>query len=110
MTEELILSQFSEDGIHLEHSPHYHFYILRVATNILKSGWYSSAVLRERLDRATRQAKWLLDPLGRIVTVGDSLMEEPLGGLDVPNHGKKLVCSTIEKSGFSIVRSGWGAQ
>lgn len=108
MMEELILSQFSGDGIHLEHSPHYHFYILRVATNILKSGWYSSAVLRERLDQASRQAKWLLDPLGRIVPVGDSLLSKPVGVLDSPNYGKQLVCSTIEKSGYSVIRSGWG--
>lgn len=109
--EELILSQFSDDGIHMEHSPHYHFYVLHVVTNILESEWYSSAIMKERLERATRQARWLLDPLGRVVTVGDSLLEEPqrsINLLNTPSVGKQLVCSTIEKSGYSVVRSGWG--
>lgn len=111
MVEELILSQFSDEGIHLEHSPHYHFYILQVVTNILESGWYSSDLLRKRLEQAARQSKWLIDPLGRVVTVGDSLLVKPQVGADllnVPNVGKHFVSSTIEKSGYSIVRSGWG--
>lgn len=106
--EDLIRSQFSEDGVHLEHSPHYHFYVLDVVTNIMKSGWYDSDDLKLTLDRAVVQSKWLIDTEGRVVTVGDSLFSKPRVPPASPTFGKQLISSTIEKSGYAIVRSGWG--
>lgn len=35
--------QFDENGIHKEHSPHYHFFVLRTFESVRASGWYNSA-------------------------------------------------------------------
>ena len=107
---ELLETQFSEDGIHLEHSPHYHFYVLDVFDNIMKSGWYQTEELQHRLDKATNVSKWLLDPNGRVVTVGDSLFSKPRRSVAVPTIGNSLISSTFEKSGYSVARTGWGCE
>lgn len=108
--EDLILSQFSEDGVHLEHSPHYHFYVLDVITNILNSGWYESDYLREIIKGAETHSKWLVDAAGRVVTIGDSLFEKPKNAPQLPTFGRGLVTSSFEKSGYAVVRSGWGCE
>ncbi|TOE66099.1 hypothetical protein CGJ38_24230, partial [Vibrio parahaemolyticus] len=75
--EELIFSQFTREGIHKEHSPHYHFYATDTALSIIKTGWYSSSkTIEDIVLLADRNKCWMVDPLKRPVCVGDSILTE----------------------------------
>ncbi|SFJ97727.1 Heparinase II/III N-terminus [Desulfomicrobium apsheronum] len=109
LVEQLIISQFSDLGVHLEHSPHYHFYALNTLQAQIDSGWYHD---RPRIitiaANANNNSKWLLDPFKRPVCVGDSILTVQKD-IEFPNtHHGKYIHSKISHSGYSVVRSGWG--
>lgn len=113
----LLGQQFSAEGIHLEHSPWYHFFITDTVSRMLSSGWYEEFEQTKALMRKAEKNKiWLVHPDMRDVTVGDS--EGLKHSLTLP-PGRKACANTAEYgqdcyllqvfplSGYAIVRSDW---
>jgi len=107
----LLRAQFDDNGVHLEHSPQYHKFVLDTFTAVHASGWYAeSSDFTTRLERASAALPWLLDAQRRPAAVGDSL---PAPLLDVelpdPQGAAEVIGSSIADSGYAIVRSNWGS-
>ena len=108
LMDHLVSNQFGSDGVHLEHSPHYHFFVLDAFESAVLSGWYpDDGISNERIRMAGSVLPWLVDPRCRTVTVGDSLLSLQ-GRAELPMHGTKPVASSFESSGYAVTRSGWG--
>lgn len=106
--EELIFSQFTNEGIHKEHSPHYHFYSTDTALSVLKTGWYeSSSDIREVVGLAEYNKCWMVDPLKRPVCIGDSILTEQKNLKLPPSEGVSSISGEFLKSGYAIVKSDW---
>ncbi len=116
--EKLVLSQYNEQGIHLEHSPHYHFYALTTFDNVVKSGWYASKKsIPKTVLMAHGKKKWIVDPLNRPACIGDSILTVQKGisfdkcdgdnYLEVAKQGQNYVISDFNDSGYAIIRSHW---
>jgi hypothetical protein len=73
-TEELINAQFDRQGMHLEHSPSYHFLAVQLMDKLLAAAGSELPLGKgaARLVRAKRNARWLKDPSGRHWGIGDS--------------------------------------
>ena len=109
--EQLIESQFDSHGIHLEHSPHYHFYVLATFSAVVKSGWYANSILIEtRIKSAEDSKKWLVDPRKRPVCVGDSILTVQ-DSVEFPGsfNEENYCVSDFNESGYAVVRSNWQA-
>lgn len=114
--EALIRSQFDNKGVHLEHSPHYHFYALTTFEKVLKNHWYDSKpIIRELVTKATAVKKWIVDPLCRPACIGDSILTIQRS-VDFDNHDfsseleiqtSNGVLSNFYESGYQIYRSTW---
>lgn len=105
---ELLSAQFDERGIHLEHSPHYHFYALKMFEGALASGWYRDIpAFTDRVTLAIEACKWLVDPLKRPICVGDSILtvQKQINFPDQPDQG--YLISDFDASGYGVLRSGW---
>ncbi|GEK79695.1 alginate lyase family protein [Agrococcus baldri] len=63
--------QFNDEGVHLEHSPHYHQWMMRELASIEQSGWFDLD-LTATLRRAEEVRGWLMQPDGEPVRVGDT--------------------------------------
>lgn len=107
--EALISSQFDGNGIHLEHSPHYHFYVCNTFESFASSGWYKdSETITSRLTLALERKKWIVDPLKRPVCVGDSILTVQDSVSFPDNEGDSdHLCSDFNDSGYAVVRSNW---
>lgn len=109
LMERLVVSQYDTHGIHREHSPHYHFYVLNTFNAVVKSGWYAqSTEIMNRVEMAQAACKWLVDPKRRPVCVGDSILT-PQTSLQFPEGGQEYITSAFDSSGYGVIRSGWGA-
>ena len=64
--------QFSEEGIHREHSPDYHRMVLDTLKGLLDSGLFSDAKIRDLADRIETNLAWFILPNGYLVNFGDS--------------------------------------
>lgn len=105
--EELIGSQFDKNGMHVEHSPHYHFYVLSTFEAAIKTGWYqSSDGINKIIDAAGDAKKWIVDPLERPVCIGDSILTRQ-NNILYPPRESDYVTSDFNSSGYAVVRSGW---
>lgn len=108
--EKLLAAQFDEAGIHREHSPHYHKFVLETFVAVESSGWYDgSHEFKARLDKARGILPWLLDGQRRPPAVGDSL-STPLPDVVLPEpmDGGPIFGSNFAKSGYAVVRTNWG--
>lgn len=112
---DLLLRQFSMEGIHLENSPSYHFFAYSTLKSFAATGWYDSfSFIRELMQRVEQNRVWLVHPDRTTVTVGDS---EPKP-VDIAWPAGTVGCSetvtatcfllkNFEQSGYAIVRSDW---
>jgi hypothetical protein len=116
--EALVFSQYNSKGIHLEHSPHYHFYALSTFDNALKTGWYNFRdTIPNVLLMAHGKKKWIVDPLNRPACIGDSILTEQKGisydkiqgdnYSEYVKNGQSYVLSDFDESGYSVIRSNW---
>ena len=109
----LVKLQFDNQGVHREHSPHYHFYASRVFRAVVASGWYGTETdLAATIRRARNVEPWLVDPDGRCVAVGDSIPTRQ-AGIVIPGEksgegrSEGLITSSFDGSGYSVARSPW---
>jgi hypothetical protein len=68
----VIRSQFTDEGIHREHSPEYHRMILQTVVSLERSGLVDDPELTELIGRADEALSWLVLPNGRLAMLGDS--------------------------------------
>lgn len=71
----LIRNQFNQEGVHLEHSPHYHWWMQEELRSLAESGWYRSKLTHEIqavCNRAEEVKHWFRTPTGHLVRIGDT--------------------------------------
>ncbi len=110
--EELVKTQFAANGIHLEHSPHYHFYVCSTFEAVTQTGWYKdSEIISDRITKALERKRWLVDPLTRPICVGDSILtpQRTVNFLLDPDDWTRddVLISNFHESGYAVVRSAW---
>lgn len=114
--ERLLGLQFTNEGVHREHSPEYHQFVADVLQTMLPSGWYDGfGFTRRLLPLVEANRVWMFHPDGRLVAVGDSIegdrIQFPEGDAScaVPgtpaSHCYRL--QTFTETGYAIVRSDW---
>lgn len=102
----LFSSQFTEEGIHREHSIGYHFFALKQMQKFptlrrLGDDW------KDRLEKASLNGRWMRRPNGSVIMIGDTdptskrpITEDPPGEI----HGNFIV-SQFHRSGYAAVRT-----
>jgi len=68
----LVKKQFNSEGVHLEHSAHYHLWMLDELRIINKSGWLYSDYFSRVEPKAEEVKNWLVEPSGHPVRIGDT--------------------------------------
>lgn len=68
----LVLQQFNSEGLHLEHSPQYHWWMAEEMRNLGASGWHNSIEISDRLLRSEEVKNWLLSPGNTFYPFGDT--------------------------------------
>jgi hypothetical protein len=68
----LLGTQFSEEGVHNEHSPDYHRMVLDTFLGLLREGLIDEPDISERSDRIQEALAWFILPDGTLAAFGDS--------------------------------------
>jgi|GEM_PF-893326 len=123
--ERVLLSSFSRDGVHLEHSPGYQLVLLRTLEVALNQGLVDTPKLRERHRLAQEALAWLTHPTGHIAGFGDTVLLVPSSrylSLDCPSRCAALlwvltrgeqgappeaVSWVAREGGYAVFRSAW---
>ncbi|MHC5035258.1 MAG: alginate lyase family protein, partial [Planctomycetota bacterium] len=70
---QIFTSHFTDEGIHREHSPVYHFIIVNLLETVLRTGWLQQqAELESLAHAAANNVVWMVHPNGALVRVGDA--------------------------------------
>jgi hypothetical protein len=110
----LVRYQYSDEGVHLEHSPGYHFFGRRMLDRIFATGWYGdNSYFAELLPKIKEADPWMTMPNGRRVTVGDTYpggnTQKPLkGGIETGFAASPWPDARLRhfpRTGYSIARS-----
>jgi hypothetical protein len=67
----MIARQFSPSGVHLEHSPGYHYMVTVSLLNARRSGVLEPS-LKDRVAVLERNLSWMIMPSGGLATIGDT--------------------------------------
>lgn len=110
LIESLLENQFNNNGLHREHSPHYHFYVLDSFLAAKSSGWYEeSSSISKALEKAIAVSKWLVDPSKRVFCIGDSTsaVKKNIQFDQGKNNSDRIILSDFDNSGYAVIRSRW---
>ena len=108
----LLKSQFDDEGMHREHSPDYHFFVLTTIRTMAATGWYSEfAEISERIRKAEEMVPWLVMPDGRTIPIGDTDVTGPVRSMVPQIAAGDETAPWVRKFdiGYGIVRSPWAA-
>jgi len=108
----LLHDQLGDQGVHREHSPHYHFFIVRTIEKVLGAPWWESAdmeAIQDLVHRAHVAARWLLDPKEHCIPVGDSTdakirVRNPSDLREWPHAENEGVLGAVV-DGYGVIRS-----
>lgn len=101
---DLLKSQFSADGVHLEHSPGYHVFALKTVERFLASGWYDSMIEVRRLMALARgNLAWFVFPDGCLSAIGDS-SRAPVR-VPFKRRRQRVVGRLFREGGYAVVRN-----
>ncbi|TDR93197.1 heparinase II/III family protein [Enterovirga rhinocerotis] len=106
--EEFLASQFTDEGVHVENSPSYHFYAI---SQIMRGNLGSlSDKAAEIVARADEAYPWFVLPHGRLATIGDTSDREDPVLADARDHVRVVGDATYAvapfwSSGYAVVRS-----
>jgi len=71
-----IKGQFTDNGLHVENSPDYHFFVLSKVKSFLACPWWAELCDNQEINALLHKAEilkyWLVDSYGRCLPVGDS--------------------------------------
>lgn len=111
-------NQFKSDGMHVEHSPSYHVYVVSKIYSLLKTDWYSDSI-EQYVEKARQNLAWLYRPEGQLVLLGDSEQMPPNSysylsrSLDyLLNDGNQGIIpgtspALFPETGYGILRTDW---
>ena len=70
----MLNEHFAEDGLHLEHSPDYHLYMVNHLQSLKDSGWLSQNVnsVLKLLNSIVKSAEWMGTPNHHVIPIGDT--------------------------------------
>lgn len=70
----IIDAQFDNEGVHLEHSPGYHRFVIDKLQALRNTGWYSDfPEIESIVEKAVDNMFWMLDPSNRLWAIGDTI-------------------------------------
>ena len=106
----LVKSWFSEEGINVENSPTYHYWVTLQIRNLGAVERFQHLDVQGILERADAISPWLTYPDGRWVPVGDSdgsgpQLTGPVEPVCLPDGGGCWAVRDFTKSGYALVRS-----
>ena len=109
----MINSHFADDGLHKEHSPEYHLFMINHLSALIESGWLDDVEeVRDLTVKVEEAAQWMQTPAKEIIAMGDSKNNTPIKerwhsvsedlkkGLKVFKKGG-LVIHNAKKNGWS---------
>lgn len=109
MFERILRHGYSEEGVHREHSPYYHYFTTSTIRRLCAApGMWGKAI--RVLDLAETVQPWLVWPDGRFVEAGDSegkarpLNEAPDSLISL-GEGRNFAVADFTRSGYAIIRS-----
>lgn len=120
----MIFSQFSDEGVHLEHSPDYHRQVYTALMGVLNSGLFDDAEVNDFALKVEASLAWFVLPSGFLVNFGDSDRRSLVRGKTYSRQWKtpamKFIASggqegvpprstmaVFKQSGYFIVRDPW---
>ncbi len=69
----MLKEHFAEDGLHLEHSPDYHLYMVNHLQSLLESGWLSDIdSMLNLVNSVVEAADWMATPENYVIPIGDT--------------------------------------
>ena len=121
--ERIIDSQFSPEGVHLEHSPAYHRDVTRAVSRISLAGLLTEVPsLTARIERFEEALAWMILPNRRLANLGDTdyrdlskekvvvtqsrLLDYAVSGGTRGNPASQRI-KVFPESGLAVLRSGW---
>ncbi|WP_313443886.1 heparinase II/III family protein [Brevundimonas sp.] len=101
-------THFTEEGIHKEHSPDYHYFLLigfraLTARGLLNDPWFN-----DRLTAVSEALSWFVKPDGKLASLGDSDSRTVPEDVDLPRPQTGL--RAFWKGGYAVSRRGTGPQ
>ena len=72
--QKMLEDHFANDGLHLEHSPDYHLYMVNHLQSLKDSGWLSQDFksMLELVDSVVSAANWMATPNHHVIPIGDT--------------------------------------
>lgn len=98
----IILSQFNQQGMHLENSPEYHNYGMMLFDKLHKTGWFTEFDLETFLQKAGKFQDWFVLPDGRLLPFGDTTRKKAPRRTESFNF--KADTNVLNNSGYVIIR------
>ncbi|MXQ11163.1 alginate lyase family protein [Microvirga makkahensis] len=101
MFSKILKAQYTEEGVHREHSPFYHGFAWRTIERLGGTKRFDDPVVASVLARAAKIQPWFIAPDGSMVAVGDTAGRgKPLAvARDAPPKA-----ADFTKSGYAIIR------
>jgi hypothetical protein len=111
MYKKIFDKQFTAEGVHCEHSPHYHIFAQRRITALSSINGIKDDHVDATLEKSRHVLPWLAFPNGSLAAVGDS------GGTTKPlttvqesetchlEDGSSYAVGDFTRSGYAVVRS-----
>jgi len=117
--EVLVNNQFDDEGVHIENSPEYHFFVYNAIMGFLDTGWYGIKDMRSKFEAIQEAGCWLVWPNLCTVPAGDSFpsvvsnawIMHKMNHLDsiceryFLDSGKGYLIKEFSTSGYTIIRS-----
>jgi hypothetical protein len=105
----VIAGQYSDEGIHREHSPGYHFYVTDVLTWLRVAELFPEVEgVPEIVRRAEANRAWIVFPNGEVSRIGDNRRTgEPLTETRSTRvvGGREYAVGDFTRTGYAIVRT-----
>ena len=121
----VFVKSFSPEGVHLEHSPGYHFQMTQLLIALTESGLTSDPALLALRRKAEKALAWMIAPDNTIPTIGDSdptVLRPAHFGLPSTTVDPELAYAVTQgavgslpaarskafsRAGYAVFRSGW---
>ena len=74
MIKQMLQMHFADDGLHLEHSPDYHLWMVNHLQSLKHSGWLNGqeTSLTDLVNSLEDSANWMCDPNQKVIPIGDT--------------------------------------
>lgn len=99
--DKIFANQFTEQGVHKEHSPGYHFFATRILARLESALRFENSSTKEILEQAEEVKQWLVSPDDQIIPIGDSF-GSPKPPQEFPVSSRTKI-GDFTKSGYASV-------